>query len=215
MTGSLSNSEPEPTAAVPSPASRFCYRFAACYRSLCYRSATDSLRECPKSGVWRSRLHASGNGSSRSVKPKYPDLSALDRDTCAIGETGFEPATARPPAGGPECSMRPHASPASLPSPIWDLRNEASGTKVVLPRRRSKQGPDSSLATTRGSWRGLPHPTPSSRLSLGEPARGAMRRQFASTRSRSAMPLARTPPSRPKRSSVAEIQRRSLCGPVR
>ena len=34
-----------------------------------------------------------------------------------IGETGFEPATARPPAGGQVCQMRPYASPASLLSP--------------------------------------------------------------------------------------------------
>ena len=37
-----------------------------------------------------------------------------------IGETGFEPATARPPAAQQHCPIRPVASPASLPSPARD-----------------------------------------------------------------------------------------------
>jgi hypothetical protein len=50
-----------------------------------------------------------------------------------IGETGFEPATARPPAGLQHCPLCPGASPPSPASPLRgfeDTSDNASGTRL-------------------------------------------------------------------------------------
>jgi len=54
-----------------------------------------------------------------------------------IGATGFEPATARPPAGRPWAAIRPLASPASPPSPLTDFLDtlDASVGTNAVPRR--------------------------------------------------------------------------------
>ena len=95
-------------------------------------------------GVWALSLRASEDRSSRSAKPKCPHLAALGRDTCPIGEAGFEPATARPPAGGQVCQMRPYASlasPLSIDLDSSDVSDDASGTKSdTTPRSRMQIG---------------------------------------------------------------------------
>jgi len=60
-----------------------------------------------------------------------------------VGETGFEPATARPPAESPTVRCVPDASPASHPSPTSDGSSTCDGVAgtTLVQRRRA------------GSWR--------------------------------------------------------------
>ena len=68
------------------------------------------------------------------LRPIFPPwLQASMTATFGL-ETGFEPATARPPAGGHDCQMRPYASRASLLFP------DLAGMGARRKRSRSECG---------------------------------------------------------------------------
>jgi hypothetical protein len=81
--------------------------------------------------------------------------SAWDADSRKIGETGFEPATARPPAGLPLCLLRPDASPRSPSSAVWDSEDPPDYTSGTTTGTTVNRGRAPFVATTRESSSGL------------------------------------------------------------
>ena len=72
--------------------------------------------------------------------------SCTDQQRNLVGEAGFEPATARPPAGGRDCHIRPAASHLSCTVDDSDTSDITVGAKAV-PRPsvsgfRGRRNPD-------------------------------------------------------------------------
>ena len=88
----------------------------------------DIFRWCRSLHGARQRLEVPPLPADKPMpRPKTHSVGRLS----SVGATGFEPATARPPAGLQGVTMRPGASLASPTPRSTDLLDLSSGTKVV------------------------------------------------------------------------------------